>query len=625
MELRTSMLCAMACLFALIAANAAQAQTPQPTQADASVLTQVPGDAVAVLVVPGVDRSGQVVKDMVLKVLGPMAEMIGKDTSAMDFLKKELPLGEGFDPTGSFAVVVQDPREHSREWVAGRPHGPETRGPEMDEVTAQYPLAFIVPVTDAEKLFDPKEVKCRREGKYLLYDRDLWGLETGKYVILAPRKQTLENYPAGVNYLTRLTAQDETMVMRDHVWFRADWQKLRELAEANLLPAPGSLFYAGLPGFYMLGTPVGYPMAYLYFTRGENLSEASTFSGGVQFTGGAIRIEARWRYPEDSHMGRALAAWRKPDGPLIRRIPAQAGVWAYGADKSFRTPPALKERNYRKLVGRLKDLEMGLDVDYDKMANELVSLVSSLQGQVHSVEHYAGLSKPGKEGSLAFATVAKVDDAAKVLKLAPGLAEQVVKTPVAMMVPGTLAPSDRTDLGGPDVKVIQLVLRMHGQDQPLELPEPLVKTFGDKHARLFVAAVGKDTVVTSFGGGEEFLQTVIAAARGQAKTFEIPQAWREVERMLPENRAAETYFSSKRMIGMYRLVVGTFAPEVLKLLPEHPYPAPVGGALVVDGRDMALVGIVPYDVPKGFIMMQREAADRAMGEDSEVAPPAEAP
>jgi hypothetical protein len=285
----------------------------------------------------------------------------------------------------------------------------------------------------------------------------------------------------------------------------------------------------------------------------------------------------------------------------------------------------LKERNYRKLVGRLKDLEMGLDVDYDKMANELVSLVSSLQGQVHSVEHYAGLSKPGKEGSLAFATVAKVDDAAKVLKLAPGLAEQVVKTPVAMMVPGTLAPSDRTDLGGPDVKVIQLVLRMHGQDQPLELPEPLVKTFGDKHARLFVAAVGKDTVVTSFGGGEEFLQAVIAAARGQAKTFEIPQAWREVERMLPENRAAETYFSSKRMIGMYRLVVGTFAPEVLKLLPEHPYPAPVGGALVVDGRDMALVGIVPYDVPKGFIMMQREAANRAMGEDSGVAPPVEQP
>jgi hypothetical protein len=405
MKLRNSMLCSIACLFVLAAAGAATAQETSADQPDASVLMQVPADAAAVLVVPGVHRSAEAVKTMVLAALGPMAEMIGKDASAIDFVKKEVPLGPGFNPAGSLAVVVQDPREHNRNWVDRRPEGQDARNPEMDEVLAQYPLAFIVPVTDAEKLFDPKEIKCRREGKYLVYDRNLWGLEAGKHVILAPRKQTLEGYPARVNFLTRLTPQDETMLMRDHVWFRADWPKLRGLAQANLLPGGESLFYMGLPGIYMLGSPVGYPMGYLYLTRGENLSEATAMTAGVQFTGQAIRIESRWRYPAESHMGRALSAWRKPEGPLIRRIPARTGFWAYGADKSFRTPSALKERNYRKLFARMKD--MGLDADYDKVADEVVCLISQLQGQVHSVEHYAGLSKDGNEGAFAFATVAK--------------------------------------------------------------------------------------------------------------------------------------------------------------------------------------------------------------------------
>jgi hypothetical protein len=591
-------------LLSLFAVQSAAAQDKAHAKQDLNVLIQIPHDAIVSVVVPGGDRTAKAVKEMVVDVLGPAGKTFAESFKPMEMVLGETPFGKGLDPSGSGALVILDPRTENRAWVAGR--SSDEQPPDTEEAFEQYPWALVLPVKDAQTFFDPEQIDVRKQGDlYRINDGQGWARQVAKHMVLAPRKETLERFPAKVNVMTRMTRAHEKMIARDHLWVLADWKKLMELRKAKLLPELKHSLH-----MFTVFTAQILPLRWVYMTRSENLSEATQMAAGVHLDGQAVRVEARWSYPEGSHMAKSLQAFTPPKEPLIRRLPSAPGMFAYGADKSFRSPQALKSRQYRKAMGFLKELFVGFpstmknpEEHFDKLADETIEIVSVLQEQVQSVEHWLGTGLTDKQ-SICLGTTVRVRDAAKVLDLAPKIPATITKA-FGTPLPYKLTSKPREDLSGGGVKVIEVTAATAGDDKPIELPEQFSKMLGDKHFRVLVASVGKDTIVTTFGGGQKALSKMIEISRSQ-KSFEMPEAWAKTARMLPANRAVEffispadvwDFFTSSMMGGgnsFYRDTLGAF-----------PTDTPAGCAVAIDGLDMSIVAVVPYDIPRGAILMQQ--------------------
>ncbi len=606
-KIARSLVAVIAVCFFTVDASAQQARP----KLDVNIFNHIPGDAVFAMVVPGTARSAQAVKEMVLDVAGPAGQMLA-GFEPLDLLLEDLPLGKGLDRNGSAGFVVLDPEKHSRIWLQRRAQ--DAPSPTMGEAAEEYPWALILPVSDPDTFF-AQEVPVRKQGEFYQIGTEAWAKVCSDHMVIAARKETLTAFPAEVNIMTRMTPEHEKMIVRDHLWIIADWKRLRQLHSKDLLPDMFSMM--GLTGhsspmammYLMSGAmPAIYPLGWVYMTRSENFSEATMMAAGLSFTGQAIRIETRWTYPEDSHMARALEKFKKPDHPLIRNLPDAEGLFVYGADKSFRSPEALKTRQYRKLIEKVGELtglkkKEGGREKLEKLTGEVGQVISALQGQVLSVEHCFGVDFTD-ERAIQLGTVAKVKDSARVMQTAAKIPERInVIFAEHGFMPFRLVSRERKDLSTEGMRVFEIALTDGEKNKPEELPEEVSKILGDKYFRIYVASAGKDTVITSLGGGEAFFEKMLQIAK-TGNTFQMSDAWKKTQAMLPENRAVEFYISPARLVEMMKFALGRVEPHIVDEIPAFPSNTPLGAAVAVEKNDMSIVAVIPYDVPKSIVLMQ---------------------
>jgi hypothetical protein len=585
-----------------------RAAATKPAPLDLNILRHIPADSVAVFVVPGVRRTTDRVNGFVKSILPPQ-RIPGFDV--LKFLRMGLPLGSDFHADGAFAALLLDPSRYAPNLVARA----RKAGGEEGEVFWRHelPWAVIVPAQRTDQLL--REVEFVREGNYLKVietgdsEPFAWAWKADGYVVITRQKVALEAFPVRRSILTRLTPAQEQMLTRDHAWLWVDRLKCRELHEARLMPdaRKATEMLGMLRHMVSPANPFSVPLVWAHMTRGEIFFEATTLSGGIRFADEGIRLEARWSYPADSVVAKALAAYRPPAGRLISRLPDLPAVFAYGATKSFKTPAEIKERQYKKLLSR----GPFQDVPAELRARALRAILA-VQEQVTGVQHYAGATE-AENGAMAFASVIECKSAAELIKtvkqiqqiaveLRPHvkglpLAESTFRYVEASVVVGRIK-ADAIEIEG-------------GLVTPAseEGKQRMKGAIDDDKFRLLIAPVDQKTVVVTLGGGEAFVAAVVKAATGPGSaTASLHDSVRRALNMLPADRAVEVRISIKGAVDLARSVFSRMGEQDFLRL-QYESHAPIVGAVAIDQRDLIIVGFIPSEMPREYYRMMM----RAMG------------
>ncbi len=576
-------------------------------EADFAVLQQLPADAAVAVVIPGLQRLSDSVKEMIAAV---SSQEEADEFDLMTMIRQPSPMGEGFNPAGSFAAVLLDPRKADPEYVKlAEANELEVDTPE--EMLEKMPIVFIVPANDAKTLFKEMpgveidgELVYRSKDAPAQSDPVLYGRQAGGHVILARKKSVLRAWSNKVNLLTRLTAGQGQALVADQAWFWADRKLLATLQRKGLIPEDTD-------GLFSYGSALVGPSApllwYLHATREEIFNEAESLYGGLRITEKAIHLDARWSYPPESKVGRRLAAFRKPAGPLIRNIPNRPGSMIYGADKSaFATPLEIKKTQYAKLLqrGPLGHLIPKED------RHALIQHVADLQEQVLSVEHFLGPSRREiDKASIAFASVVRCKSSKAVMEKVKALPELISPIATKAGMPVSLQyKAQAGKIGNVDVAEIRINLPVM---MIPDLSKVLPVLTGDQKVRILAAPVDQNTVVITFAGGMEFLQEMVETSR-RAGATKLDAETRAVAAMLPANRAAELYISPHNFLELYK----SLGVRVYKIvegedaapgsMPTYRSKTPVAGAVVIDNGALRVHGLIPLSTIKGYVKMIQE-------------------
>lgn len=578
------------------------------TQADFAVVQQIPADAALAVVVPGLERLSDSIKGMIAAV---STQETAGDFDVLKVVPIPVTMGQGFDPSGSFAAVLLDPRKADPEYVKLA----EAKQLDLDspeEIIQKMPIVLIVPATDAKALF--KEISATEVEGVLVYrhkdaaaeeDPVLYGKVTGRHVVLARNKSILRAWSNKVNILTRLTAGQGQAMVADQAWFWADRKLLAELQRKGLIPEDMSAtFSSRIVGFAGPPAPI---LWYLHATRDEIFNEAESLYGGLRITDQALHLDARWSYPAGSQVGKLLAAFEKPAGPLIRNIPSRPGTMVYGADKSvFATPLSIKKAQYAKLLQRGPMAQLISDED----RKALVQHAADLQQQVLSVEHFFGPSgKEMDESSIAFATVVRCKSSKVVMEKVQALPELISATATKAGMPVSLQYKAQAEkIGRLDVAEVRINVPMM---MVPELTKVLPVLIGDQKIRVYAVPIDRNTVVITFAGGLEFLKEMVETSRRAAATQLDPET-RAVAAMLPANRAAEVFISPYQFLELYKSL-GVRAYKAVEgqdadpgPMPTYTSKTPVAGAVVIEDHALRVHGLIPLSTIKGYVEMMEQ-------------------
>ena len=328
-----------------------------------------------------------------------MAPVVPPDFSLLDYLKQGLSLGEGFDASGSFALVMLRPKQYAPELLKQPPEG---RGPWGGVEPQELPMAMIVPGKSLAKMFPT--VSFEKEGKYFRLESDADEdrprmLEADGFVIVGFNKKVIEAFPPAKPVTGRLLPAHKKMLARYAVFAWADRKTCSTLGNTRFAGFMGYLADMGEMGGGLM--PMLIPIKYMRLTRGTVLKEATHVAVGIAADKSGVGFEVRWTYPSGSLMGKALAAFPRKPGPLMTRLPDVPYIFAYGATKSLKTPNKLKAEQYAKLLGHKY-----LATVPDDVKAKAAKIVLALQDEVTAVQQYFG---PNSKGEAALGAVSVIE------------------------------------------------------------------------------------------------------------------------------------------------------------------------------------------------------------------------
>jgi len=609
--MRSRLRVCVACL-AVLSCGTAWSQTqpaPAPAKAkpDLSVLKLIPSkDVLGFVVVGNAEAFAGKVGAVAKMMMGPDAPPM----NLMASIKQRIELGETFNPKGSFAAVLLDPRKY-RPDLAKKVPKDQRDDVDLDMDPASFPVAFIVPGTDPAKMFTGMAVA--QDGKYVKFTTkdsggDLaWALDAKTHVIVSADRKIMEAVTAKTAASPHRAEWGKMLARNDViVWF--DRKMCEKFRDTHL--GVGFLNNIGFArGIMAFGNPTLMPVRYILATREKIFSEAVTLAFGLTLDNAGIVVEARWGYPADSVVGKALALLPAQPGPLMTRLPAKLPyLFCYGATKDFKTPLKLKAEQYTELL-KTKYLKAAAP----EVKAKAVKLVLALQEQVTAVQHYFGPN--GQTPGLGLTTVVECKSPKafmKIIKDVPPVAQaliQSVDNEEFKKITFEYVQSMET-VGKVTADAI-LVKHPGMADMDEEARNRMKGMIGDDKIRALFAVVDAKTVVISAGGGVPLLTAAIKAAQAKPKALEDDASIRLGLARLPKRRC---------VVAVVNLANGLKAmSDIMGVMGSPPAPfvlnckVPLAGAVSVDKTNLSFTAHVPLEPIKEIFDAYRRARQEAMG------------
>lgn len=485
----------------------------------------------------------------------------------MVFLKKQLKLGEGFNPDGGAAFVMLDPDKFGVD-LSKWNHTTELWS--KDDKGNVPPMLIIMPCTDIQKFFT--EWHFTQDAKSHFWKRDdnsdtFWAMQKESYLFMAPSEKVLK----AVQEETKTAADELTkdalaMLLRSeaglHINGAVAVPMINKLIEKATQPAPAQeTTPPGLDGDEGVGfDPDAQPYhpAPSYFDLvgptifKEILDPVAGVTAGLHWTQNGTVIESLVEYKPGSEVAKELAQTKESAVSLLDRLPDLGYVLAMGTQKGvggiydhmygIKIPTATRQKIYKVLLDEaIKSAAHAKDLSpfpADKV-KLMVNLGEKINEQITSARLVAGGAPEGK-GLIGVAVALECKEPEK---LKTDVAEAVKSINEAIKASATSRPDGentsppvlvkyRKDAMGESVDAIDIELVAPQMD---ENQRKIMRGFiGEDKIRILLAQADKNTLVVTCGGGKDFLDEAMRAAK-EGGTIHKDKHVLEAMEFMPKN------------------------------------------------------------------------------------------
>ena len=517
----------------------------------------------------------------------------------LDMVRAMAQLGEGFNPQGGLAAVLLNPKDFGIDIEAliksggagemdanGQPKGPP-----------KLPALIYLPGSGIDKMlaaYTPKP-----QGKFTVVTLPfgpMFAMQIGGYVVLSPSEKALElaAQPTVKIALSEMPAAQVKLLSEAEIAYHVNMKVVGPLLTKAIAEAQKNMPVQAMG-------PAG-PLLKAYVAFAENIlsqTDSATVAARIGDTG--LVFDELVAFKPGSDYARSLAAARFITGGL-NLLPDQKYVVA-GAGSAEMDPNSIKLA--ADMVKSLLAGEAFKNVSADNKARA-EKLAGDMLGQLVGVQFVLG-GAPAGSGLFGADFVLQVKDAEAFKKLIAedaALVEAIVKQ---------LAPPDVEDLqklriqyvkgadtvGATSVDAVVIespaLEKMNEKDRA-----EMKKLLGEDVVRFRVAAVNKNTVVVTFGGGVPFTAEALKAASGKGG-IAAAAAMGDALKYLPKQRTALVLFDAG---NLYELIVSgmkTMEPGSSPLPFQITCHTPVFFASGVTGGSAHIVAFIPTDLIRNVV------------------------
>ncbi len=528
---RTVFTLALAAIFALPAGLAVEkVAAADPT----AILQTIPKDVTAVLVVRNLTELDGKIVAFSEKVGFPLGTPNSPFPRPLQWIKDSMGISEGIDDNGSLAIAVLDC----------------TNAKSTDEIPGR--LAVFIPTTDAKALVDA--LGGEKEGdvyKLTLAGEPSVAASANNFLVVAQNAETLKEALAvkgGVAQAMSPSRLDAYKANDLTVWVNARGisQEIRQEVSTALM------------GVMAMGNPQLAGGAQLQNTvdqMNKFCDEASEFAAALTLdTQKGIILTGYYALKPDSEYGRQMAALKTPQGPLLIGLPSEPTIVAFGSVGGGGN--ALYEKQMRQSFDQiLNEQTLGAFVEAEKLQQIKDGLVNVLISVETMSFGLSGLPAEAGQGMIGATLVARVTNGEKwqtEVKKLFGLLKEVAVN----------AAKKSGDVEAEQIQTVEQAIQLKENAEqvpgavvdhfaidlakmPDMTPETLdqVKTvIGPEGVLIRSAAIGKNHVAITFGGGaERFAKIVAAVNANEAPLASHPDVKKVAGRLPSDNQLMVAY------------------------------------------------------------------------------------
>ncbi len=586
----------LAAVVVLALAGAARAQD------QAAALEQIPPGVAAFVVVDNLAQTGASLDQFIADVgLGRM--MPG---SVLNVLKQQMGIQQGLDDQGSFALVVLDPSRFG--WGAAEMTG-------QAPPPGPLPIVLVIPASDPASLF--ANFETAQEGDYLqvMLDGEPWVAQARQgMTVLAPQPRMIETLAASEESVTgQMPEQHLAVIRKAGLSGYADMQVLQGFMLASIDQAEQQMAQMEEGGFLpppMLVVIRAY-QALLPMYR-EIIPQMQGISLNLAVTQPGLVLREYVTYVPDSDLGRLMEAMDAEGAgfshlPDLKYVLAMAANWSWPEDEQA---VGLWEQMARDFMVRFLT---AMDVP-EQPRQQAVEAYLALATQMSRYEIYAGGAVEDEPGVFGLATVMEVEDQQAALEQIRNLTESVF-TMLQSMRPEVVTAEepaetaeDRLRLQWQEssqevegVSVTAVVLEgANLTEGDAEEMEKLRTILGEERAVFYVAPVGENLIVVTYGGGQPFLAQAIRGAQSDESAIEPGPQVNAVLDELPGEPMFVGLFSVANLIDVMKTGMQQVSPERYEYHPlaniEFQADTPLAMAAGIEGTGVHYVVFVPTEV-----------------------------
>lgn len=563
----------LALILSVATAPAWPADTPASAPAGAKVddvLKRIPADCLGFVLINDVKGTATAVDQFLLNigVSGFLKNQMPKGLLA--HVKEKLALGEGFVGDGPLAVFVVAGEDFLKTGIAS------LQEDSRPEIGKDISVVMICPGKDVQAAFP--DLPFEKDGGFLrmkdvpLPMVNIFAAQQGDFIFLGTDKPSIEAALKRAKGIDAVLTKDQlAFVRRNNISGYVNLKPLRpgllELIRKEALKKPlAAAADGGEPATQRANAAKMQEQILRLVT--EWLDSLDTAMAGLQLSTEGIIAELAVGYNPASDAAKELAAV-KP-GKLLDKLPA--GPYVLAGSTSLPYPhaasfggQALTRKQMRELVSILWKEAPPAYIDPRTGAPEVVGALEKLAGAFD--ENYQGHQAAlysAQEGMFSGVLVLEVKDSKQMLDACKGLlaAGQKELAKHADAISLTLSPL--TD----GVEVLKLEVP---EWKDHEQVRGRIKTvLGEEQIRIYLARPDDKTLVFTFGGGKDFVDQCVQAAReggGLAKDAHIAAALKK----LPPGLASVSLLNGGNafdlVMKVLELIGGKKAPLALTQVP----------------------------------------------------------
>jgi hypothetical protein len=558
-----------------------------------------------------------------LKTATDDADKFLKQVGLADLLKDELPggvlkellkkadLGDGFNPNGSVAVALLDPSAFGVDLIKmmksampGASASAPASGP-----AAQPPLPVVIflPGTGVKEVlgrFNP--VAADPYMKITVGGMDLFVAPLGSYILVSPNAKALEAVAKAPRKADdELKGRHAQVVRGSAVAIRlnvkAAYPVIEKASKALdlLMSAKDEGLVDSVPDAVEIYKSIKPMMgAYLF-----QMSQMDELTVGLRLAETGVVVDAALSYLPDTTYGKATAAFKAAETPLMDSVIGESYVMAVTSSASGNADEQeIAAKGMEALLAN-PALPKIPAAQHDKIQK----LHKAFLNEITGVAFVMNGAPADAKGILSFSLVLKGHDSAKIKALlAEGtdLVGDVVKALAA----------DNKDLESFKLSYDKDVEKVDGVSaDSITLKTPLLDEgvasmlftplLGETGIAPLVAAPNKETVVITFGGGVDTLSRAIKAALGKDKKDQRILAQKETAeamKYMPRNTEVLMFFNVGNyfdviMAGMKKMGGGESLPFAFTCK------TPIALGVGTEGASQVFSFYVPTDVVKEIV------------------------